>query len=65
MDGVKNTKQGTITSGKYIWRSGAGDTLVNVVGTYGMGSDGSVYVKVEETTTGIPADELVPVATNS
>lgn len=52
-----------ITLGRYIWRNDRADLPVNVIGLFGMGSDGRFYVQIEGSTSAIPADELVNIST--
>lgn len=48
-----------IEPGQYIWRSKNSDLSVTVVEVLGEGADGRVYVKILDSSTAIPADELV------
>lgn len=44
--------------GDYIWKSASSDFHVKVIEFLGKGSDGRVYVKIENSTTAVPFDEL-------
>lgn len=48
--------------GKYLWRCKDGDREVHVTSCLGVGSDGRVYVQIENSATGIPYDECVKVS---
>lgn len=50
-----------IEPGQYIWRSNNTDFPVTVVEILGKGQDGRFYVKVADSNTAVPADELVKV----
>lgn len=43
--------------GKYIWRNKDHDQVVEVEGVMGKGPDGRVYLKIKDSTTGVPADQ--------
>lgn len=44
--------------GKHIWHSYEGDVIVHVIGYLGLGKDGKHYMKVAESTAGVPLNEL-------
>lgn len=44
--------------GDYIWKSESTDFPVKVVKILGKGSDGRFYVKIADSTTAVPFDEL-------
>jgi hypothetical protein len=50
-----------IELGQYIWRSKSTDFPVTVIGSAGTGPDGRLYVKIADSNTAIPADELVKI----
>ena len=52
-----------IEPGQYIWRTNNTDFPVTVIESLGKGPDGRSYVKIVGSTTAIPADELVKIAT--
>jgi hypothetical protein len=41
-----------------IWKAKDGDCAVTIAGDLGVGPDGRRYVSVENSSTGIPLDEL-------
>lgn len=47
-----------IELGDYIWKSENTDFPVKVIESLGKGSDGRFYVKIAESTTAVPFDEL-------
>lgn len=51
-----------IEPGEYIWRSKDTDYPVTVVESVGKGPDGRFYVRIADSTTAIPADELKKVS---
>lgn len=48
-----------IIPGKYIWRSAEVDYPVTVIENLGKGPDDRVYLKIKESLTAIPLDEIV------
>jgi len=50
-----------IEPGQYIWRSKETDFPVTVIESIGKGPDGRSYVKIADSTTAVPADELIKV----
>ena len=48
-----------VEPGPYIWRSKSSDLPVTVVEVIGKGPDGRDYVKIADSPTAIPADELI------
>lgn len=62
MQVAKNNKNKMQTEpGNYIWRSSSSDFPVTVISNMGKGPDGRYYVKIAESSTSIPADELVKI----
>ena len=45
--------------GKYTWRSAGSDYPVTVIENLGLGPDQRIYLKIEESVTAIPLDEIV------
>nr|MBA2733847.1 hypothetical protein [Acidobacteriota bacterium] len=54
---LSHTAEG-VRLGAAIWRNGEGDQPVTISADLGTGTDGRHYVKVEESATGIPLDEI-------
>jgi len=50
-----------IEPGQYIWRSKDTDFPVTVIESIGKGPDGRFYVKIADSNTSVPADELIKV----
>lgn len=50
-----------VKPGKYVWRNKDHDQIVEVEGVLGEGPDGKIYLKIKESTAGIPLDECTPV----
>ncbi len=44
--------------GDYIWKSKSTDFIVKVIEFLGKGSDDRLYVKIADSTTAVPFDEL-------
>lgn len=47
-----------IETGKYLWKTKDVDMPVTVIGLFGTDANGKVYVKILESDSGIPLDEL-------
>lgn len=54
-----------VKPGKYIWKSKTADMPVTVIESLGKGSDGRTYVKIENSNTAVPIDELKQVSESS
>jgi hypothetical protein len=50
-----------VKPGKYVWRNNDHDQIVEVEGVLGEGSDGKIYLKIKESTAGVPLDQCTPV----
>lgn len=44
--------------GKYIWKNKDSDIPITVIGSLGIGPDGREYVKILESESGVPIDEI-------
>lgn len=48
-----------VKPGSYVWKSKDRDFPVSVVSSLGQGPDGRIYVKIADSNTAVPFDELI------